>query len=91
MNHAAYATAHEPKSGGLLLLRRNTPLTRRAVAYFYSGAHNESPNDQHRTGNEDDCSASSPPAMSIENEKKVGLVPEERENGHELCERRQKA
>jgi hypothetical protein len=31
----------KPKSGGLLLLRRNTPLTRRAVAYFYSGAHTQ--------------------------------------------------
>jgi len=31
--------AHKTKSGGLLLLRRNPPLTRRAVAYFYSGAH----------------------------------------------------
>ena len=29
----------KPKSGGLLLLRRNTPLPRRAVAYFCSGAH----------------------------------------------------
>src|ERR1017187_6864150 len=29
----------KPKSGGLLLLRRNAPLTRRAVADFYSGAH----------------------------------------------------
>ena len=27
------------KSGGLLLLRRNPALTRRAVAYFCSGAH----------------------------------------------------
>jgi hypothetical protein len=27
------------KSGGLLLLRRRTPLTRRPVAYFHSGAH----------------------------------------------------
>src|SRR5208337_3281935 len=27
------------KSGGLLLLRRRTPLTRRSVAYFHSGAH----------------------------------------------------
>jgi hypothetical protein len=25
--------------GGLLLLRRKTPLTRRSVAYFHSGAH----------------------------------------------------
>jgi hypothetical protein len=30
----------KPKSGGgLLLLRRKTPLPRRSVAYFYSGAH----------------------------------------------------
>jgi len=30
----------EPRSGGgLLLLRRNAPLTRRTVAYFCSGAH----------------------------------------------------
>jgi hypothetical protein len=29
----------KPESGGLLLLRRNTPLTQRAVAYFHSGAH----------------------------------------------------
>ena len=33
----------EPRSGGgLLLLRRNAPLTRRTVAYFCSGAHNMS-------------------------------------------------
>jgi hypothetical protein len=30
----------EPSSGGgLLLLRRDAPLTRRTVAYFCSGAH----------------------------------------------------
>jgi hypothetical protein len=30
----------EPESGGgLLLLRRRTPLPRRSVAYFCSGAH----------------------------------------------------
>ena len=29
----------KPKSGGLLLLRRRAPLTRRTVAYFCSGAH----------------------------------------------------
>jgi hypothetical protein len=28
----------KPKSGGLLLLRRRAPLTRRTVAYFCSGA-----------------------------------------------------
>jgi hypothetical protein len=34
-------TAHETKiRGGLLLLRRKTPLPRRSVAYFYSDAHN---------------------------------------------------
>ncbi len=31
--------AHKTKSGGLLLLRRSAPLTRRTVAYFCSGAH----------------------------------------------------
>jgi hypothetical protein len=30
----------KPKSGGLLLLRRRAPLSRRTVAYFCSGAHN---------------------------------------------------
>lgn len=32
------ATDHETKSDGLLLRRRNTPITRRAMAYFCSGA-----------------------------------------------------
>jgi hypothetical protein len=36
----------KPKSGGgLLLLRRKTPLPRRSVAYFYSGAHNFIPKE----------------------------------------------
>jgi hypothetical protein len=41
MNHVAKATPlTKPISdGGLLLLRRKTPLSRRSVAYFYSGAH----------------------------------------------------
>jgi hypothetical protein len=41
MNRVAKATPlMKPKSGGgLLLLRRKTPLPRRSVAYFYSGAH----------------------------------------------------
>ncbi len=40
-NHVAYATQlKKPRSGGgLLLLRRKAPLTRRSVAYFCSGAH----------------------------------------------------
>src|SRR6266542_5103535 len=32
----------KPKSGGLLLRLRSAPLTRRAVAYFCSGAHTPS-------------------------------------------------
>ena len=41
MNHACKATSlTEPSSdGGLLLLRRKAPLSRRSVAYFCSGAH----------------------------------------------------
>jgi putative transposase len=41
MNRAAKATPlTKPRSGGgLLFLRRKTPLPRRSVAYFYSGAH----------------------------------------------------
>jgi hypothetical protein len=42
MNHVAKATPFtKPRSGGgLLLLRRKAPLSRRSVAYFCSGAHN---------------------------------------------------
>ena len=41
MYHVAYATQlMKPRSGGgLLLLRRKAPLSRRTVAYFCSGAH----------------------------------------------------
>ena len=40
MNHACRQLAHETRSGGgLLLLRRKAPLTRRSVVYFCSGAH----------------------------------------------------
>jgi hypothetical protein len=40
MNHPTRAKLTKPRSGDvLLLLRRKTPLTRRSVAYFCSGAH----------------------------------------------------
>jgi len=36
----------KPRSGGLLLLRRVTPLPRRDAVYFCSGAYNNAPFSQ---------------------------------------------
>src|ERR1039458_626772 len=41
--------------GGKLLLRRKTPLTRRSVAYFHSGAHSSSHMDLFPTCSEDEA------------------------------------
>ena len=52
MNHACKATSlTEPSSGGgLLLLRRKAPLSRRSVAYFCSGAHTSRRHIQQQAG-----------------------------------------
>jgi hypothetical protein len=47
----AWQMLTKPSSGGgLLLLRRNTPLTRRTVAYFCSGAHTRHEKLSKKTG-----------------------------------------